>query len=291
MSPSSPILVATDLSAPSRHAVDRAFRVAAATGAGLTVLHVLELDAIDNLSGLLGDGTTTLKQQLTDEAREALRQLVTDPAHHRDVTAEARVASGNPLETIAREADTLNADLLIVGARGASFLRHALLGATASRLLRKSVVRPVLVVKQAPHDAYRRMLVAVDFSPVSAQTVRLARRIAPGAAIVLVHVLELPFAFAGVDERVIQQYIRNGAETCRRRLHELARDADWAPTDYTAVVVHGDPVQQIVAQEQEQDCDLILLGKRGAHVTEDLLLGSVTKHVLMESQGDVLVVP
>jgi len=42
--------------------------------------------------------------------------------------------------------------------------------------------------------------------------------------------------------------------------------------------------------EQEYDADLIVIGKHGTNFTEELLLGSVTKHVLAESQGDVLVV-
>ena len=45
----------------------------------------------------------------------------------------------------------------------------------------------------------------------------------------------------------------------------------------------------IIEQEQEQDCDLIVVGKRGQHFVEELLLGSTTTHVLTEAQGDVLV--
>lgn len=42
--------------------------------------------------------------------------------------------------------------------------------------------------------------------------------------------------------------------------------------------------------EQAVDADLITVGKHGAHIAEELLLGSVTKHVLAESQCDVLVI-
>jgi hypothetical protein len=35
---------------------------------------------------------------------------------------------------------------------------------------------------------------------------------------------------------------------------------------------------------------LIVLGKHGTHLTEELLLGSVTRQVLDAAQGDVLVV-
>ena len=52
----------------------------------------------------------------------------------------------------------------------------------------------------------------------------------------------------------------------------------------------SDPAQQIIAMEQEVDCDLIVVGKHGSHIAEELLLGSVTKHVLAEAQGDVLVI-
>ncbi|WP_153110198.1 universal stress protein [Propionivibrio limicola] len=54
-------------------------------------------------------------------------------------------------------------------------------------------------------------------------------------------------------------------------------------------VRYCDPTQQILLLEQEYDCDLIVMGKHGSEF-ENYLLGSVTKHVLTESQGDVLVV-
>lgn len=41
MKPITRILAATDLSAPARHAVERGFRIAAATGARYSVLHAL----------------------------------------------------------------------------------------------------------------------------------------------------------------------------------------------------------------------------------------------------------
>ena len=60
--------------------------------------------------------------------------------------------------------------------------------------------------------------------------------------------------------------------------------------DVATVVLKGDPTLRILEQEQELDCDLIVVGKQGETVTEEFLLGSVTKHVLQQSQSDVLVV-
>lgn len=287
------ILVATDLSAPARHAVERAFVLAADTGSQLHILHAMELDALDSLREMLGDDMAAVKSALNDDAQARLEQLTGDPAIHRGVSALTHVANGNPLSVISAEADKLNPFLLVLGERGESFLRHTLLGSTAARLLRKTARQPVLVVKQASHEAYRSVLIAVDFSPVSLQVIRMARELAPNADLLLVHAFELPYegklALAGVDEQVIRQYITNDKEIRQKQLHDLAAGAGLAPLNYTARVVHGDPSQQIIALEQEYDCDLIALGKHGGYITEQLLLGSITKHVLAESQCDVLV--
>jgi nucleotide-binding universal stress UspA family protein len=289
------ILAATDLSAPARHAVDRAFRMAASSGGELHILHAMELEVLDtSLREMLVGEVGAVKAALVDDARERLSQLAGDPRNHRGFAASTRVVVGNPLSAIASEADALDASLVVLGARGKSSLRHALLGSTAARLLRKSAKRPVLVVKQAPHEAYRSVLVTVDFSPVSMGAVRLASQLAPEAQLTLLHAFELPYlgklTFAGVDEQVVWKYVITGGESRRKRLHDLAAAAGLAPMAYSARVIHGDPAQQIIATEQEVHADLTVVGKHGTHVAEELLLGSVTKHVLTESQCDVLVI-
>jgi nucleotide-binding universal stress UspA family protein len=45
----------------------------------------------------------------------------------------------------------------------------------------------------------------------------------------------------------------------------------------------------LVQQEQEFDCDLIVMGKQGESSVEDMLLGSVTRYALAQSQCDVLI--
>lgn len=293
MIPINRILIATDLSAPSRHAVERGLQLAAEHGSQCTVMHALELDAIDSLLAMLGERVAALKQKLDEDANVALAQLIEQAKAKRKVKVEGRVLSGPPLETILEHAAILDAELLVLGAQGESFLRHTLLGSTASRLLRRTFRQPVLVVKQMPHEAYRRLLVSIDFSPASLQAIQMGRRLAPQAEIILFHALELPFEgkliFAGVDEVLIRQYVQTEREKRQRRLHELAASAGLVATDYSALVLHGNSSQHIITQEQELDCDLIVLSKHGTHLTEELLLGSVTQHVLVESQVDVLV--
>ncbi|MBK9347850.1 MAG: universal stress protein [Burkholderiales bacterium] len=288
------LIVATDLSAPARHAVDRAYLLAADAKGELHIIHALELDALDNLRELLGANLTSAKSAIDADARDRMQQLVAHHAQPLGIAAQIRVVAGKPLQVISCEADALNTDLLVLGARGESYLRHAILGSTAARVIRKAARCPILIVKQSPHDAYRSVLVAVDFSPASLLAIHAAKRWAPVATLVLVHAFELPYEGllwrAGIEQDAIAQYINADLNKHRAQLHDLAAEAGLTPADYSVRVLHGEPSQQIIAMEQEYDADLIVIGKHGANFTEELLLGSVTKHVLAESQGDVLVV-
>jgi nucleotide-binding universal stress UspA family protein len=294
MKPLARILAATDLSAPARHAVERGFRIAAAARADYCVMHAQELDTMDALREWLGADLTQVKQKIEEQARATLLQQLADPARKHGVTARALIVAGTPLVAIVEQADAMATDLLVLGARGGDFLRHHLLGSTASRLLHKSRRHPVLIVKQASHEAYRRALIPVDFSALSVRAIQLARQVAPGADIILLHAYEAPFegklAYAGVDAAVVQQYRDAAREEALRNMRCVAAEAGLAIGDYSPLVVHGDPSRQVIEQEQERDCDLIVMGKHGASIVEDLLLGSVTKHVLEEAQSDVLVV-
>ena len=287
------ILTATDLSASSLHAVDRGFVLAHATGARYTVIHALGIDALAPLRELFGASNAAITEKIVDEAREELSGILAQPELNRGISAGIRLEEGQATAAISAFADAEHADLLLLGAHGAGFLQRVLLGSTASRLLRKSRC-PVLVVKQAAHDSYRRILIAIDFSPASKTAIDLARTLAPQAHLLLLHVFEVPFEgkmhYAGVSEDIIYQYRIEARERALHQLHELAENAGLSPADYTVLVLQGDATRQILVQEEQHDCDLIVIGKHGIHVTEELLLGSVAKRVLAESGGDVLIV-
>jgi nucleotide-binding universal stress UspA family protein len=287
------LLVATDLSSSSLHAVDRGFQLASQTGARYTILHALGLDALAQLRELLGGDTSALSLRIADEVRDALAQIVDDPSRNRGVSAELRLEPGTATSAVPRYAEATDADLILLGAHGKGFLQRTMLGSTASRLLRKSK-RPVLVVKEPCRAPYRRVLIAVDFSPGSDRAVRIAREVAPAADLDLLHVFDVPFEvklrFAGVSQDGIDRFRIEARDRALQQLHRMAKDAGLSAGDYDAQVLHGDPTRRILAQEENDDCDLIVMGKHGTNVTEELLLGSVTNHILAESRSDVLVV-
>ncbi|WP_018991742.1 universal stress protein [Aromatoleum toluclasticum] len=286
------LLAATDLSAPARHAVERAALVSRETGAPLDVLHVADLAPLDKLRHLMGNSTDELRQQVLKSAREKLHDLIVILQNHYAVSAGAHVAFGSLLAELDKAVDVSAAGLIVCGARGESFLRHILLGSTAERMLSRAKC-PMLVVKQAAHEPYRTVLVPVDFSPSSLRAISNARLVAPQAEIVLLHAFDVPFEghlrYAGVEEEVIRGYRTLARQEAVQNLHALSAQAGLPPYEARLVVQQGLPSTHIIEQEQEADCDLIVMGKHGESMLDELFLGSVTKHVLAESQCDVLV--
>lgn len=286
------ILAATDLSAPARHAVARAALVSRDTAATLDLLHVANLAPLERLRQLMGATPADIEQRVLNAARQKLTDLAATLQQRFGVVAGTHVVAGSLLAELAKKADGLSAGLLVCGAKGESVIHHLMLGTTALRVL-KTMRHPVLVVKQPPHEPYRRLLVPVDFSPSSLRAIRHARSIAPHADIVLLHAFDVPFEghlrYASVDQDTINDYRIVARREATEKLHALRDEAGLTLHDSSLVVLHGDPTVGIIEQEQECDCDLIVMGKHGENLVEELLLGSITKHVLAESQGDVLV--
>ena len=286
------LLAATDFSAPARHAAERAALVARSTGAELDLIHVATLAPMEKLRQLIGDLPPEIEQRLLDASRDELQQLAAMLQTRHGVAADSQVVCGSLLDEISRRASSLTADLLVFGSHGSSFMRHLLLGSTAERLLSRSTL-PMLVVKQAAHEPYKTLLVPVDFSPSSRRALALAQAIAPRAEIILLHVAALPFEgklrYAGIDDDIIARYQAAAMLEARRSLAALQARAAADTAGIRLEVRQGDPSQSILQFEQEFDCDLIVIGKHGESLAEDLLLGSVVRHVLEESQNDLLI--
>lgn len=286
-------LAATDLSAPARHAAERAAMLARQTGGKLELVHVLERSALTELRRLFTQSGGAIEESVRLQAQDALTHMAHELTAPDSLHVSCHLVDGTVLAAIPEQADLLGCNLLVVGAHGAGFMRHWLLGATAERLLRKTR-HPILVVKEAPRQPYRTVLVPVDFSAWSLRAIQLARCVSPQAQVLLLHACELPFEgkmrFAGIEEDTIQQHRETLQREALVRLQEVATDAGLSMTQWRPLVAFGNPPNFILEQEEEHDVELIVMGKHGMGMTEELLLGSVTKHVMGQSRSDVLVV-
>lgn len=287
------ILAATDLSAAARLACERAVRLASACDACLELQHVVNTGALDSLRLLFASQPDDLQQRLLDEAREELRSLLAELHDGLGGSANLHLGIGNVVNEITRQADALDADLLVLGAHGSSLVRDLIVGSTTERVLRRTG-RPLLVVRRPAPRGYRQVLIPVDFSARSLKAIEVARRLAPKAALVLLHTFEVPFEgrlrHAGVSEQELAALRASAQREGETRMAELIARAGLPAAALHSLVLYGDPSVQILEHERLQGSELIVIGKRGQNSLEDLLLGSVTKHILSQAQSDVLVI-
>lgn len=288
------LLAATDFSDPARHALERAAQLAhSLPGSRLTLSHVISRSMLDRLHGLMREDTQGLDAKVSARADQALAELAQRLGEEYGLAVDARLGQGSPLVEIAGLAEELQADLLVMGARGAHFVREFMLGSTTERVLRKTR-RPLLAVKHRPHGAYRRVLVPVDFSAHSRLAAETAHRWLPEAEIVLFHAfeveLESTLQFAGIGDEQIHAWRAVAREEALEAMAAFAAGLAAPAARLSRAVVHGPPTLRILEQEQAADADLIVMGKHGQSPLEEMLLGSVTKHVLAYSSSDVLVV-
>lgn len=286
------LLVATDFSPAATLAGQRAARIAQPHGGQLRLQHVMSNSLMDDLRTWLTPGQPW-QERVHQQAAAALKTQAGELKHaHGEALIETHLSDGPPVQVITAAAHDWPADLLVVGARGDNPLHHLLIGTTAERLLSKTD-RPLLVVRNAPENDYQRVLVPMDFSPWSEVAIPLARAVAPGAHLVLMHSFSIPFEeklrFAGVDDDTLDHYRERARQDASDHLHALIDRHSLQPQDFTLSLTEGDAPAHILRVAAERECDLIVIGKHGRQVAEELLLGSVTRHVLAEAHCDVLV--
>jgi nucleotide-binding universal stress UspA family protein len=114
--------------------------------------------------------------------------------------------------------EQLAADLIVLGAHGGNFFADIFLGNTADTMIRMSR-RALLVVKNRPGHAYRKVLVPVDFSDDSLRAANMGLYIAPSAQFNFLHagdvLIEEQFRYANSAQ--------DDGHRCRVEAHEQAR--------------------------------------------------------------------
>jgi universal stress protein A len=146
---------------------------------------------------------------------------------------------------------------------------------------------------------FRRILVPVDYSENSRQSLKFAAQLAAsvGASLDVVHVWDRP---AYVSDAVMVR--RPGQEHCslaeliednaQRDMKEFLGTIDFPPgLAFAGRLCSGDPVATLVAEAKQKQHDLVVIGTHGRTGLAHMLLGSVTEKLIRLSPVPVLTLP
>lgn len=271
------ILVAVDGSETSLHTLQESFKLGAAW---ITVLSVAPAYQGD----LRLVGTPNPQTLMTEPCNTALgkAQEMADAA---GVQIKTMCEIGEPHERICDRAEVESRELIVMGAKGLSFIERALLGSVTRRVIGYTR-RDVLVVPPRAEVGWERILLATDASKpgeaAAARALDLAQ--AYGSELKVAAVFELPQMYgeapAAVDWRdMLQDYVA-----------EVVTRAQSRNITVTGQVLDGTPYQAIVDLAAKEKANLIVMGSHGRTGLTRLLMGSVTERVIGHAPCPVLVV-
>lgn len=225
------------------------------------------------------------------------------------VEVKTGLLHGHPAQELTNFADEHRPDLIVVGAKGLRATLGILLGGVAQQVV-EYAQWPVLVVR-APYAGLRRVLLAVDGSPLSQRAVNyLAQFPLPaGAEVRVTHVLPplpppdftqlarpigpellpplvtqreaeaIAARQAEVEEREGQALLAQAIETLK------AHQMEAAP-----VLARGDAATEIIEHVKSHEIDLVVAGSRGLGAVRGWWLGSVSRKLVHYAGCSVMIV-
>lgn len=275
MKPIRKILLPVEFTPACARARDHAVALAERHQAELHFLHVQILYGGNYAMAGLAN-IATLEKEIATSNTEKLNTFVAGlqvPV----VTAIERDSSASA--GILRYAEDQAIDLIVLGTHARKTIPRLFMGSIATEVVRHSPI-PLLTVGprggQTP-GSYRRILVPQDFSAPAWEALLQAGIIAKqhGARLSVLHVINpnlLPpyFGFAFGDAEHKRAY---------SQLEQRVKEAELAVPAEIIVSV-GVPDKRIADYAIDHSVDLVIMGKTGQNVIENLLIGSTTERVL-----------
>jgi nucleotide-binding universal stress UspA family protein len=145
------ILVPTDGSEAAQKAARYAIDLAKQLKCSIIVLSVIDNRSLMAQTISAQENVRHIIEPMEDYLREAAEEYarkIKQICDENGVRSKILVTSGHPAEEITKEAESSNADLIVMGSHGRSALIAAFLGSVAYSIIHKETKIPVLIVKR-----------------------------------------------------------------------------------------------------------------------------------------------
>ena len=276
------ILMATDLSARSDRALERAVEIARQRGAELLVVHVID----DDLAQPLAAAQQTAARQAIQAHIDSL-----DTKDGPDIKAETNL--GRPYVDILEMSEKTDAELIVLGTHREDTFKDMFRGTTAERVVRAGAV-PVLLVKDRTDGPYRRVMVGIDFSVYSRRALACAIELVPEGEFHLVHAYDVPFKgfLYGQDSRkeVSEEHRAGFEKLINEEMATFLTTLEGEPPRFERIMQEGTVRDVLHQQIRSLSPDLLVIGTHGRTGVAHAILGSVAEDLLSEPPCDVLAV-
>lgn len=195
------------------------------------------------------------------------------------ITFTPMIAGGKPFKKIARVAEEIEAQSIVMGSHGSSGWQ-AIAGSNASRVIQIAPC-PVIVVKERPlGQGYKNIVLPLDLSKETKQKVNITAKIAKYFDST-VHIVTM----AETDEFLERRLKNNLAQ-----VESYFEDRDIKTTSTTLDEDNGNFAMQTLTWAQGKDADLIIIMAQQEKGWSEYIFGSYAQQIVNRSPIPVLTV-
>jgi len=208
------------------------------------------------------------------------------------VDAVKTVATVNTPGEIAKFAENEGIDLIVIPSKGKNILREMLIGSTARNVARKSRV-PLLLLKFEWNEKegkpesnflckniFSNPFIALDLSTCSDNIIDTVSKMKDQIdKTTLCHVIDY-----GSKKRLNENY-----EIAKREIEKLSKQLSQIQVE--KIVEVGEASEKIINLSEKSRSTIVLIGKLGRGMLEEILVGSTANAIMRRSNLPVLLVP
>jgi nucleotide-binding universal stress UspA family protein/predicted transcriptional regulator len=286
--------VAIDGSEDSLHAADIAIELATLLHAGLDLLSIEETPPryVSTQEEQLREHTAAV--MYFDRLHAPLRQR----SEHRGIETRCAIVSGHEGQAILSYIEEEHCDLLVLGYQGHSGVWGAFLGSTADKLASHAPCSTLIIRPTTDKSLFKRILVALDGSPLSWQAFSTGMQLAQllHATLHTVSVLEgraAPSATGALPPLSTQAmdsapwdwsaYFHRTQALATAQAHLLGHRVE-------TITAEGSANSTLTAIAREQHSDMLVLGATGHEHPWSAVIGGTARKVANEAPCAVLLV-
>jgi nucleotide-binding universal stress UspA family protein len=273
--------------------------LARATGATITLLHVIERDAPQEVHGErhltnADDACIYLGEVAARAFPSEMRLSIVEHVHTVEV--------GNVAQSIVEHVGEFTPDLIVLCSHGSGGLRDFLYGSIAQQVIALGKT-PVLLIEpegKMPEAGYCRMLLPLDGDPDHEQGIPTVADLAKACSaslhlLVVVRTIDTLTPQQAATGRllpsttnaILELEQEDAVKYLRAKLDQLQAEG----LTVSAEVARGDPTAAIVATAERIGVDLIVLGTHGKAGWDAFWAGSVTPKIADRTRRHLLLVP
>jgi nucleotide-binding universal stress UspA family protein len=272
-------LVATDLSARSDRAVLRAVKLAREFKAKLTIIHTIDSE---------------IPRGIIDESEKFARQEIEYclKGKIKNIKCDIKIVVGNAHKEILKISIKDKVDLIILGIHRHTNRDDPIVGNVIERVVKNSAT-PVLVVKDRAEMDYKDILVGVDFNAYSKKSLKTALEFFESSTFHILHSYQIPFlGIVGNNADLEKQIV----QTSQNDLNEMVEEAVMHCSSgkkksfkINQLVKKGYILDALKEELTYLRPQLLVLGTHGRTGISNIMVISVTEHILSNPTCDVLV--